>query len=734
MNRDLALSGSDNGWAVQPYHPSAREYRQDFGPTLDFASILRIIREWRWIILAGVAAGLALAVVYTMIVTPMYRASVILQVNPPTVQILDESTGGQSEGARPYDFVATQVGLLSSRSLAERVSQDLNLASNPKFVPQTGDPTSRLQGAADEVSTHLHVIAPEDGDLISFSYESPSPALAAQIANGLSEAFIDSNLQRRYESSAYARNFLQRQIAKTRTDLEKSERELVSYAQAEGIINTSSDQSGNPLESDANSPQGQALTETNRALSDATAQRVAAEGAYRAAISGGITSTENESTQVLRQSRASLEAQYQQKRILMKPEHPEMVSLRSQIAELDRQIARENLNVESGRINTLENAYQAAVAAENALKSKVSQLKGEVLNLRGRSIRYAILQRDVDTNRALYDALLQRYKQIGVVGGIDTAPVSIVDRADVPTEPFKPNLPMNLLIGLIFGFTAGIAAAVALEYLNDTIRTRDDVRTKLGLACLGTIPKVAGKADFIDELKDSGSGISEAYSTVAASLGFSTESGVPKVLLLTSARPSEGKSSSALALAQNFARRGRSVLLIDCDFRKPAFKSSSENGGMTELLTNHEPISGHISPTHFENLSLLPAGPIPPNPADLLSTDRFGAIVRQASAQYDIVIIDAPPVVGLADAPLIAATCNDVIYIIESGKTRTSTAREAINKLQSAGAHIIGVTLTKSTEGRRGSGYGYGYGYGDKYGALDKDRTSISLIRGQSDA
>lgn len=376
MNRDLALSGSENGWAVQPYDPSALNQEQDSAPSLDFPTVLRIIREWRWVILAAVAVGLVLGVVYTMITTPMYRAGVILQVNPPTVQILDESTGAQSQGQTPYDFVATQVGLLSSRSLAERVAQDLNLASNPKFVPQTGDPASRLQSAADKVSAHLEVIPPKEGELISFNYDSASPVLAAQISNGLAEGFINSNLQRRYEASAYARNFLQRQIAKTRADLEKSERQLVAYAQAEGIINTSTDSSSNPLGSDANSPQGQALTETNRALSDATATRVAAEGAYRAAISGGVTSSENTDTQVLRQSRAELEAQYQQKRTLMKPDHPDMVSLRSQIAELDRQIAKENANVESGRLNALRNNYKAAAGAEQALQSKVAQLKG----------------------------------------------------------------------------------------------------------------------------------------------------------------------------------------------------------------------------------------------------------------------------------------------------------------------------------------------------------------------
>ena len=673
-------------------------------------TIVRILREWRWLIISSVAAGIVLGIVYTMITTPMYRAWVVLQVNPPTVEIMDEKQGTQTTEAQTnFDLVATQVGLLSSRSLAKRVAQDLNLANDPTFVSQKGDLAKRLERASREIGKSLAVIRPDEGQLIKFSYQSSNPQLAAKVANGVAEAFISSNLQRKYESSAYARTFLERQIAKTRGDLERSERQLVNYAQAQGIINTAtSEQSAGPLVSDANSPQGESLTEVNRALAEATARRVAAEGAYRAALSSGITSTETASSQQLRQQRAALEAQYQQKRATLKPEHPEMIALRAQVAELDKEIARENSSVASGRINSLRADYMGAAAAERSLQSKVGQLKSEVLNLRGRSIQYAILQRDVDTNRALYDALLQRYKEIGVAGGIGTAPVSIVDRAEPPTVPFKPSLPLNLIVGVGLGFIFGVIAAIVLEYLNDTIKNRDDVRNKLGLACLGIVPKRPAKIDFVEDLRDPTSGVSEAYSTVAASLGFSTETGVPKILLLTSARPSEGKSSSALALAQNYSRRGRSVLLIDCDLRKPAFKSPSDDIGLTKLLTNSDTVADHVSQTHFENLYLLPSGPIPPNPADLLSTRRFHSIIREASAQFEIVIIDAPPVIRLADAPLIASLCKDVMFVIEAGKTRTSMARDAISKLQAAGAHILGATLTKSSMGHGGYGYGYG--------------------------
>jgi len=365
------------------------------------------------------------------------------------------------------------------------------------------------------------------------------------------------------------------------------------------------------------------------------------------------------------------------------------------------------------------------------LQGRVAGLKGQVLDLRGRSIQYAILQRDVDTNRALYDALLQRYKEIGVAGGVGAAPVSIVDRAEPATAPFKPNLLWNLLIGIGLGVVFGSLAAVALEILNDTIKTRKDVREKLGLSCLGAIPKRSKKSPLVEELEDPGSATSEAYSSLATSLRFSTDEGIPKPLLITSARPGEGKSSSALSLAHIFARLGKSVLLIDSDLRKPAFRSASDKQGLTKLLTGEDDFDAQVTATQYPNLFLMPCGPIPPNPADLLSSGRLRSIIREASEKFDLIVVDAPPVLGLADAPLLASVCKDVVMVVESGKTRTHAAQEAISRLRAAGANVLGATLTKSTEEKRSYGYGYGH---YRYGQVEKSQTEIVMLSDKTDA
>jgi capsular exopolysaccharide synthesis family protein len=268
--------------------------------------------------------------------------------------------------------------------------------------------------------------------------------------------------------------------------------------------------------------------------------------------------------------------------------------------------------------------------------------------------------------------------------------------------------------------------------MNDTIKTKQDVRRKLALSCVGTIPRTPAKETFVEDLRNPASILSEAYSAVVAALRFSTESGLPKVLLLTSTRPGEGKSSSALALAQNFARSGMSVLLIDADLRKPAFRGTKDEIGLSKLLTTDDKIDDHAVQTHYRNLWLLPSGPLPPSPADLLSTGRIRKIITEASERFEMVVIDGPPTLGLADAPLLAAAAANVLLVVESSRTRTRAAVEALNRLEVTETHIIGALLTKATDSsetygyRYGYGYGYGSGYG--YGKGEVKRTEILMI------
>jgi capsular exopolysaccharide synthesis family protein len=284
----------------------------------------------------------------------------------------------------------------------------------------------------------------------------------------------------------------------------------------------------------------------------------------------------------------------------------------------------------------------------------------------------------------------------------------VVDDAEIPGGPYSPNLPMNLLVGLGFGLIAGIGSALALEFINDTIKNPDDVRDKLHIAPLGAIPKVANLKNITGELEDTSSAVAEAYFSLVTSLRFSTDRGAPKSLLVTSAKAGEGKSSTTLALAMSFARLGQSVLLIDGDLRKPVFSGSSDKG-LSILLTTEGKLADHTSRTKLENLFLMTAGAVPPNPAQILASPRLKSLIMEATEQFDIVIVDGPPVLGLADAPLLSASCQHTLMVIESRKTRTKAALNAIARMKDAGGNLVGGLITKYPKAAMGYGYGYGY-------------------------
>jgi capsular exopolysaccharide synthesis family protein len=613
-----------------------------------------------------------------------------------------------------------------SRSLAERVAQELNLAGNPAFVPEGIDRGTGNRIATARLQAGFEVEAVPNSRLVEISFVSEDPALAAQVTNAFADGFINSNLERRYESSAYARRFLQTQINRLKGELENTERRLVAYAQRQNLIATP--QVGGAGGGGSSSLAGASLGGINDSLTAATTRRIQAEQAYRQSLRLTNTTDVNERTAPLRAQLAALQAEFRTKSTQFQDDYPDMVRLRSQIRSIEEAIQSETARTVGGRSNTLLADFLAAQNAERQLQARVNQLKGTVLDERGRSIQYNILQRELDTNRGLYDALMQRYREIGIAGGVGTNPIAVVDRAEAAGAPFSPNLILNLLIGAGLGFALGVLGALGLEILNDVIKNPDDVRNKLGLASLGLIPKKAGENPVSEDLKDRTSPVAEAYFSLSSALQFTTEHGTPKSLLITSTRAAEGKSSTTLALSQNFARLGKRVLLIDADLRKPAFVTGLDNqDGLSKLLTNSDPLSAHVLETELENLSLLPCGPLPPNPAELLASQRLKSIIADAMQKYDLVIVDGPPVLGLADAPLLSSVCRGTLLVIETGKTRSHAAVDAVSRLRGAGAHLIGAVLTKYKH----AAYGYGYGYSYepyRYGGVGSREREIKLI------
>lgn len=683
------------------------------GRELSLSLLWNVAVEWRWLILAAIGTGLAAAVLITLLTPLKYRSTTSLELNPPSVQVLDDRQDArQSAGAGDSNFIGTQLGLISSQAVAERVAQDLNLASNPEIVGEGTDRAVNTKIAAGFVQGGTKVKLQPQSSLVEVSFSARDPQLAAQVVNGIADAYITTNLERSYQSSSYARDFLQRQIATTRRDLEKSERELVAYAQQQRLISTNGGSAGD--QGDTNSLTGSSLVALNQALAQTQAKRIAAEQRYREAVSGGSTTETSANAAPLRAQIAGLEAEYQQKLQTFRPDYPEMVALRARIDALKASVRTETRTASTDRAGSLRQEFEAARAEENQLRQKVNELSSSVLDQRGQRIRYNILQRDVDTNRTLYDALLQRYKEIGVAGGIGTAVASVVDRGAVPGGAYSPNLYLNLGIGFLLGLIVGMLVALALEFINDTIKNPDDVRNKLHLPFLGGIP-AAKSGKPTDELKDALSPVAEAYLSTATALQFVTEGGAPKTLLVTSTRPAEGKSTSALAIAQAFTRLGKTVLLIEADMRRPVFVTGREDVGLSHILTNESALSEHVVRTEVENFWIMPAGRIPPSPPELIASARFAALIADASATFDHVVIDGPPVLGLADSPLLSTAVQSTLMVVEAGRTRTRAAVEAQNRLRTAGARMIGAILTRY-QAQAAYGYGYGYGQGsDQY-------------------
>jgi capsular exopolysaccharide synthesis family protein len=424
---------------------------------------------------------------------------------------------------------------------------------------------------------------------------------------------------------------------------------------------------------------------------------------------------EDKSVETLRAKRTDLEAEYQDKLERFKPAYPEMKQLQSQIGELDRQIQAE-VDLIKGSIKA---QYDAAAAQEQSLAAEIERLKGQVTDFRNRNIQYTILQREVDTNRQLYDGLLQRYKEIGVAGGVGANNIAIIDKAEVPERPYKPSLSRNLAISLMIGLLFGAGAAFAREQFDDTFKSPEDLEENLGLPLLGMIPLAHDQEEHAKLLLEPRSSFAEAYRSLRTALQFSTSSGVPKSLLITSSRPSEGKSSTAATLARNFAELGMRVLLIDADLRKPSLHVAlglTNSFGLTNCLTEKAIPPEVFQKTSVTGLTLMASGPLPPNPAELLAGPKMLSLLTVSAEKYDIVIVDSPPVGGLADAPLLANMVIGTLLVIDVTATHRGAARAALKRLHFARAQLVGTVVNKVDVSQQGYGYAYGYGYSYGYG------------------
>lgn len=687
-----------------------------------------VLYRRRWVILLFFLIVVITTFISTFFATPIFRASATLQIDREAPKVIEFQDVTPLETSTDKDFYQTQYELLHSRSLAKQVIDQLNLSNhatfkninNPSLIEQWLQPSSsnqisqdhHLQNLVDYYLKNLNIEPVKLSRLVRVHYESTDAQLAARIVNAIAENYIQMNLQRRFDASSYAKDFLEERLKQVKSRLEESEKKLVEFARKEQIIKID----------DSKTITVQKLNEVSAAAAMAEQQRIDAEMAYgEVANSLGYNfrqALENPVIQQLKQNVAKLEAEYQDNLKIYKPTYPLMQQLDGQIKGTYVKI-----NDEANAIRAaMQTSYAGAQRKEKLLLSSLNKLKEEVLTLQDRSIGYNIINREVDTNRQLYEGLLQRMKEVGVAGGVTANNISIVDMAEVPYQKYKPKTALNLLLALVLGLFGGIALGFLFEHLDDTVKRFEDFERKAGLSLLGLIPQVkipqtkgvitshAGMLTYAEPR----SALAEAYRSVRTSLLFSTSSGAPKVMLFTSPGPGEGKTTSALNVAITFTQTGSKVLLVDTDLRNPSIHQIFDLPNV-KGLTNY--LAGDLKPadisnhTDIANLFVITSGPLPPNPAELLSSNKMTELLNLAKEKFDYVILDGPPVLGLADALILAHLASGTVVVVESGVTRQGQLIGALKRLRSAQAMVIGGVLSKLDENNNAYGQYQGYYY-----------------------
>ncbi|ODT31285.1 polysaccharide biosynthesis tyrosine autokinase [Mesorhizobium sp. 65-26] len=732
-NRQHQITGPGHGQALSAdlyyegsnyYSAYGRDYSEQesgFNPLKLFFYIV----QYRWLIVIMTVAGLVAGLIVTMMQTPRYQATTQLEVLVPSAKVFqDIEVVSENSDLRAFQTAREK---LKSRALAQRVVYQLGLSEKPDFLFPTPSfslanifyrafgiskapsieektPEQREALAIRRILDDLTVNLVTNTSLLSITFVDQKPKYASDIANQVAQSFIDQRVDQTSETSDLARQFIQDQVVQVKQKLQKSEEALVAYAKDAGITVTGDDKSLISANIEA----------LNTALAAAIQDRLDTGRVVDQIDKGRGASLsqvlESKGLQALSEKLADLTGQYQQKLSIMKPGFPEMQQLQSQIKELQRIYSNGVLAI----TDSLRLKYQQAQNKEEDLKAKLSEMEKQQVEFNDKNIQYTILKREVDSNRSQYDSLVSKLNEVGVSSELKTQNAAIVDFANMPDRPYSPRLSINLGISLLLFMALSASVIYVIELLNNTFTNPEQVEKELGLAILGILPLVDDK-DIVGSIADQKSGLSEAYRSLRTSLQFSGAEGAPRSLLVTSSEPSEGKSTTSFKLGQDFAALGARVLLVDGDLRKPNLHrlfGLDNTIGLSNLLTNtvrKEDLAGIFRPTKYPNVTVLTSGTIPPNPADLLSSPKMALIVTNLGKRFDLVIIDAPPIVGLSDAPILSRLAEGTLMVISTNQVTRKSAKTALKRLRAAGANVVGAAMSKFAVNKFDYNYAYKY-------------------------
>ena len=704
--------------AVQAEHPADGAFAEEQGMPglkIDARRIWSAIYRHRFV--AGIIIALALlaAVVASVATTPVYSARATLQVDSEASDVLEDDT---SVGTIDWDverFLQTQIDVLLSRNTALTLIDRMNLAADENFFErmQVAPPQVAAQGktigetrrdvVASILQGNVDAELPRYSRIVDLTFESPDPEYAAEIANGYAEAFIAATLERRFDSSSYAREYLAEQLAEAKSALEAAEQAQLNYARANDLVNI--DNGDNDDRAPVSLTQ-RTLVNANDSLGSARAQRIAAEQRYRSAARGDpLEIPEVQSSPYIAQLQreiAEVEAAMNRDSARYRDGHPVMIGYGERLASL-----RSNLNAAVADVRgSLRQQYQAAVRNEQQLSRDVDSLRGGTAREQSRRVEFNILSRETNTRRDMYDALLARLQEVSASAGVSNSNISIIDRAGPPQAPVRPRPLVYIALGLLAGLLAAGLYIAMREFLDDAARTPEDIADRYGLPYLGSLPRLDGGRDALAEMSKPKSDVSEAFAALRTSLGL-VGGGGAKDILITSAQQSEGKSFAALGLAQSYAREGRSVLIVDADLRRPSqhrIFGQSQEKGLTTVLSGQIAASEALVPV-MDNISLVTSGPLPPSVPEFFSGAAFDDFHAWAEQAFDIVLYDGPPVLALAEPILLAQKIATLVFVIEADRPSHGKLAAAIRRLRDNGARIDAAVLNKFDP--RATGYGY---------------------------
>ena len=751
MSANIDGSGQRNN--TLPVHvPSAQssydmvaypDQDQPSAGQFDLRELWLNIRRYKNTVAAILCIVVAVTLIGTLLTRPVYRATTIIEVTPNSRSAV-KFQNIENSHVPTKEYLRNQISVLTSKVLAKTVIEDLDLQNDPEI---SGEINQRglMVGISKLVSVVMAKVRPvveepssvgaevEDGPEVAMinrflsklsarsirnstqfqvSFDSFDPKRSAAITNAVAEAYMSINDDRRFSSSSSAKRFLNKEIQKVQAKLESSERELTDFARANDIVDVE----------DKSNILNTSLQDLSNKLTNVKSDRIAAEAEYLEASESAAAASPAvlKSTLVgsLKGTRAELLGEYMRLSGIYKEDYPALAQLRQKIDQIDQEIAAEGSKIVGGLRARMNELKEQEVRLSEALEAQ----KGSMLDLQERSVQYNILKREWETNKELYGGLLERMKEVGVAAGVALNNAVIIDKAVIPNRKFSPSILANLLLATTVGLMLGLGIALLLGYLDNTFNTSEELERVLNLSSLGMVP-IIHQEDLPDQpsidlichqaREDEAS---EAFRSVRTSLMFSSPLGAPPVLLVTSSAPSEGKSMSSANLALVLAQNDAKVLLVDCDMRRPRMHkafSIPSSPGLSELLTSNESQSV-IRRTELDNLHLLTAGTLPPNPAELLGSERMDEVLSSLKEHYDHIVLDAPPVLGVADSVILSIKADGVVLVVSANQVSKDAAREAVKRLRMVKAPLIGALFNKVDTRLGIAGYdGYYYGYGE---------------------